>query len=165
VAKLSVVFAGLTLILMAACQSRVEVEVEPTVDVAAEMAAVEVVLDSYVASVETEDIELYAKNVAHDTAMVNFGGFGEPIVGRGALKQLMERQNEALSETDISVSDLAIHVGEDGKLAWATCLWDLKAVMGENPIELPIRCTWVLEKRGARWVIAHFHKSMAAPTG
>ena len=71
----------------------------------------------------------------------------------------------AAVKTNVSVSDLAIHVGKHGKLAWATCLWDLNAVMGENPIQLPIRCTWVLEKRGARWVIVHFHKSMAAPTG
>ena len=130
-------------------------------DIEAEKAAVKTVLEQYVTSVETEDMELYAENVAHDTEMVNFGGFGDPIVGWDALKKVMEGQNEALSETKITVSDLVIHVSETGTLAWATCLWNLKAIMGESPMELPIRCTWVLEKRDTKWLIVHFHKSMA----
>jgi uncharacterized protein (TIGR02246 family) len=135
---------------------------QPAVDIEAETAAINALLVEYVKSVETEDIELYAKLVAHDTAMVNFGGFGRPIVGWDALKKVMEGQNEMLSETKIAVSGLQIHISADGKLAWATCLWDLKAMMAENPVELPIRCTWVLEKSEAGWMIVHFHKSMPA---
>jgi ketosteroid isomerase-like protein len=56
---------------------------------------------------------------------------------------------------------MKIHVSEDGKLGWATCLWDLTAKMGEPPLSLPVRCTWVLEKRKGEWVIVHFHKSVA----
>ena len=132
------------------------------VDTAAETAAVSAVLDSYVKSVLDEDMATYSKNVAHDAAMVNFGGFGDPINGWAALEDVMEQQNAALSETHIDVSDLMIHVSPDGQLAWATCLWTLEAVMGEDPIALPLRCTWVLEKREGTWVIVHFHKSMAA---
>ena len=132
------------------------------VDLKAETAAVRTVLDEYVKSVETEDMELYAKLVTHDTAAVHFGGFGSPIVGWDALKQVMEAQNEMLSETTIEVSDLQIHVSGDGKFAWARCLWNLKAMMAENAVELPIRCTWVLQKTGASWTIVHFHKSMPA---
>jgi uncharacterized protein (TIGR02246 family) len=130
-------------------------------DIEAEKAAVKAVLDQYVTSVENEDMNTYAQLVVHDSEMMNFGGFGDPIVGWDALKEVMEGQNEALSETEITVSDMAIHVSEMGNLAWATCLWNLKAIMGENPIELPIRCTWVLEKRDSKWLIVHFHKSMA----
>lgn len=149
-----VLFLGAALLLVAGCQPQVNIE--------AEKAHVKAVLDAYVTSVEAEDMELYAKNVAHDPEMVNFGGFGDPIIGWDALKKVMEGQNEALSQTKITVSDLAIHVAGDGNLAWATCLWDLRAMMGENPIQLPIRCTWVLEKREDQWTIVHFHKSMAA---
>lgn len=131
------------------------------VDIEAEKAQIKEVLDIYVKSVEEEDMELYAQNVAHDPEMVNYGGFGDPIIGWDALKKVMEGQNEALSETKITVSDLKIHLSEDGKFGWATCLWDLKAIMGENPIELPVRCTWILEKKENRWIIIHFHKSMA----
>jgi ketosteroid isomerase-like protein len=130
-------------------------------DIEAEKAAVKTVLDQYVTSVENEDMNTYGQFVAHDDKMMNFGGFGDPIVGWDALKEVMEGQNEALSETEITVSDMVIHVSEMGNLAWATCLWNLKAIMGENPIELPIRCTWVLEKRDTKWLIVHFHKSMA----
>jgi uncharacterized protein (TIGR02246 family) len=135
---------------------------KPSVDIEAETAAVNAVLDEYVKSVETENMEAYAKLVAHDSAMVNFGGFGKPIAGWDALKKVMEGQNGMLSETNIEVSGLQIRVCADGKLAWATCLWDLKAMMAENLVELPIRCTWVLEKREAGWIIVHFHKSMPA---
>jgi uncharacterized protein (TIGR02246 family) len=130
-------------------------------DIQAEKAAVKTILDQYVTSVENEDMDTYAKLVAHDAEMMNFGAFGGPIVGWEALNEVMKGQNQALSETKITVSDLAIHVSEDGKLAWATCLWNLKAMMGENPVELPVRCTWVLEKRNNQWQIVHFHKSMA----
>jgi uncharacterized protein (TIGR02246 family) len=133
----------------------------PAVDVAAEKALIKSVLDNYVASIEKEDIDLYAKCVAQDADMVNFGAMGEPIVGLEALKKGIEDQNAALSDTKISVADTKIHVSEDGKLGWATYLWDLTAKMGENPLSLPVRCTWVLEKRQGAWVVVHFHKSVA----
>ena len=145
---------GLVFLAISACTAPVDIE--------AEKAAITTVLNNYVKSVETEDMDFYASIVAHDTAMVNFGGFGAPIVGWDALKTVMEGQNETLSETKIEVSDVHIHVSGDGKSAWATCLWTLKAVMGESLIALPVRCTWVLEKSDNLWIITHFHKSMAA---
>lgn len=135
---------------------------EQKADIEAEKMAIETILDDYVASIENEDMDLYAATVADDPEMVNYGGFGGPIIGWDALKEVIENQNASLSETEIEVSNPAIHVSETGKFAWATCLWNLKAMMGENPVELPIRCTWILEKRENGWVIVHFHKSMAA---
>ena len=151
--KYCVLITGCALVALSVCA-------QPKIDVGVEKAAVKTLLDEYVKSVETENMELYAKLVAHDTAMVNFGGFGKPIIGWGALKIVMEGQNEMLSDTKIEVSGLQIHVSTDGKFAWATCLWSLKAMMAENPVELPIRCTWVMEKHATGWVIVHFHKSM-----
>ncbi len=133
----------------------------PAVDIEAEKGQIQSVLSNYVASVENEDLDLYAKCLAHDADMVNFGSMGEPIVGWEALQKVMEDQNAALAETKITVAGTKIYVSEDGKLAWATCLWDFGAKMAESPVLLPVRCTWVLEKREGRWVIIHFHKSMA----
>jgi ketosteroid isomerase-like protein len=152
--KASVLVVLLAFAIVLSCEQKADIE--------AERVAVKAVLVDYVASIEDEDMELYAENVAHDPEMVNYGGFGDPIIGWDALKEVMDNQNAQLSETEISVNDMAIHVSETGKLAWATCLWKLNAMMGENPIELPIRCTWILEKRDTGWVIVHFHKSMAA---
>jgi len=151
--KYVILLAALVILAMSACQP-------PAIDVKAETAAVKTVLEEYVKSIETEDMEAYAKLVVHDTTMVNFGGFGRPIIGWDALSKVMEGQNEMLADTKIEVSNMQIHISADGKLAWATCLWNLKAMMAENKVELPIRCTWVLEKKDAGWVIVHFHKSM-----
>lgn len=130
-------------------------------EIEAEKANIKAVLDEYVASIEDEEMDLYARVVAHDPQMVNFGVFGDPILGWDALKKMRGEQNAAMSETKIIISDLAIHIPEIGKLAWATSLWKLKAVMNGNPIELHIRCTWILERRTDGWVIIHFHKSIA----
>ena len=135
---------------------------KPPVDIEAETNAVKSVLDEYVKSVETEDMSLYESLVCQDTTRIYFGGFGTPILGWNALKKVMEGQNEMLSDTKIGVSDLKIHISGDGKTAWATSLWELKAKMAGNPITLPIRCTWVLGRDDKGWRIVHFHKSMPA---
>ena len=46
------------------------------------------------------------------------------------------------------------------RFAWATNRWNFIARLGDQVIELPLRCTCVLEKREAGWVIARFHKSV-----
>lgn len=148
--------SGVALLTLAACAG------QPVVDVKAEISAISTLLDEYTKSVETENMELYAALVVHDTTMVNFGGFGKPIVGWDGLKKTMEGQNELLSDTRITVSDLNIQISGDGKTAWARCLWTLRAKMAENPVELPIRCTWIFGKDENGWKIVHFHKSMPA---
>jgi len=130
-------------------------------DPAADRAAIQAVLDTYITSIENEDIELYASIFVHDPEMVNFGsGAGDRIVGWEALRQAIEAQNAALSGTTIAQSDVTINVSPDGQFAWATSLWDFKATMGEQAIALPVRCSWILEKRGTNWHIVHFHKSV-----
>jgi len=144
------------ILLLFACQQKTVVDVE------AEKAAVAGVLDNYVKSIIDEDMDLYGQVVAHDADMVNFGAFGDPIIGWEALKTVIAGQNEMLSGTSIDVSDVNIHIGPNGVIAWATSLWGLKAMAGENEMNLSVRCTWVLEKRDSGWVIVHFHKSIAA---
>ena len=162
--KASITLIVLATVVTVGCQQKVEIRKEESmeVNVEAEKTEIKALLENYVRSVEDEDIDLYAQSVAHNTDMVNFGAFGDPIVGWVALKKVMDDQNAALSQTKIGTNDLAIHLCESGKLAWATCLWDFKAVMGENPVQLPVRCTWAFEKREKGWVVAHFHKSIAA---
>jgi len=162
--KASITLIVLATVVTVGCQQEVEIKTEESMEVNVETEKTEIkaLLENYVRSVEDEDMDLYTQSVAHDTDMVNFGAFGDPIVGWGALRKVMEDQNAALSQTKIGTNDLAIHLCESGKLAWATCLWDFKAVMGESPVQLPVRCTWVLEKRDENWTVAHFHKSIAA---
>lgn len=134
----------------------------PPVDIAAEKAAVSSVLTAYVASVEAEDMEAYAANMMLDSTMVNFGAFGPPIIGWNGLQEVMKGQNESLTDIKIGVRDLNITVAPSGDFAWATSLWTFKGDMGGTPVEMPVRCTWVLQKHQGKWTIAHFHKSIAA---
>ena len=124
-------------------------------------AAIQTTLRNYIASIENENLDSYSPNMAHDTAMVNFGVFGPPIAGWAALTEVIAAQNEALAQTKIAVTDQHIHIAPSGQFAWATCLWDFQTTMGETPVALPVRCTWILEKRNNQWVIVHFHKSLA----
>ena len=120
------------------------------------------VLDQYVQSVVREDMEEYAKHVFHDPEMVNFGAFGAPIAGWDALRGVMEGQNAGIDSIGIDQSMVQIHVLPGGMNAWATSLWRFTAKAGQNALDLPVRCTWVLEKRGGAWLVVHFHKSIAA---
>ena len=120
------------------------------------------VLDQYVSSVMREDTEEYARHVAHDPDMVSFGAFGVPIVGWDALRGVIEGQNAGLDSILIDQSQVKIHVLPGGMNAWATSLWGFRAKAGQNAIDLPVRCTWILEKREGSWLVVHFHKSIAA---
>jgi ketosteroid isomerase-like protein len=150
--RLILILLGTGLVLIAACQSKVNQE--------AEKQKIKAVLDSYITSIETEDIDLYGKILAHDQDMVNFGTSEPPIVGWDFLKKIIEDQNAALSQTKITASDLIIHISKDGNFAWATDLWIFNAMAGNQQLQIPVRCTWILEKRNNQWVIIHFHKSV-----
>lgn len=151
----SIIFSITAMIIIMGCQKEV--------DIAAERLAIKSILDSYIVSIEKEDIELYGKIFDHDPDMVNFGtGANERIVGWDALKKVIEAQNAALSDTKITQSDVAINVSADGKLAYVTSLWNFKATMDSQVMQLPVRCSWILEKQGNDWKIIHFHKSVGA---
>ena len=93
------------------------------VNIGTEKIAVKSALDNYITSVENADIELYARTVANDSDMVNFGtSAGDRVVGWNTLKEVMTAQNAALSGTKISVSDVTINISPDEQFAWATLL-------------------------------------------
>ncbi len=75
----------------------------------------------------------------------------------------MLAQNAALHDIHIDVSAETIHVSPGGDTAWATNQWIFNARMGDQALALPLRCTWILEKRDERWIIVHFHKSAGIP--
>lgn len=59
--------------------------------------------------------------------------------------------------TRYSFSDMKVKV--DGKTAWATFKYSLAADMGTRKIQSGGLGTAVLEKRGGRWQIVHWHSS------
>jgi len=134
----------------------------PEVDLSKTEGEVQALLDQYVDSVQREDLGAYGDLVAHDPSMVNFGAFGTPIVGWDALLQVMEGQNAGLDSIRIDQSDVFVHVLPSGGEAWATSLWRFRAKSGEIQLDLPVRCSWQIERRDGRWLVTHFHKSIAA---
>jgi ketosteroid isomerase-like protein len=129
-------------------------------DVATEKAAVKTALGNWIASVERKDMGLLPRTVVHDPDAVWIGaGAEEFLAGWEALEQAMQAQNAALTDIHVTASDETLHISPEGRFAWATNRWTFTARLGDQAIELPLRCTWVLEKREAGWVIAHFHKS------
>jgi hypothetical protein len=126
-----------------------------------EKAAVRSALGDYIRSVENEDLRLYGRVVEKDPRTVNFGTDAtERIVGWEALKKVIQGQFDALSDTKITARNVTVNIAPGGRFAWATSMWDFRAKMGEQALALPVRCSWVLEKKGKRWVIVHFHKSV-----
>jgi ketosteroid isomerase-like protein len=151
----SIIITIIILTILMGCQKAVDIEVEKS--------AIKSVLTDYLVSIENEDIELYGKIFVHDPDMVNFGtGANERIVGWDALKKVIEAQNDAISETKITQSNITINLSNEGQFAWATSLWDFKSKMGDQVMQLPVRCSWILEKTGNEWKIIHFHKSVGA---
>lgn len=137
-------------------------QAQAKVNLEAEQAAVKTVLDDYVKSIVQEDMALYGRILSHDTTVVHFGTSGDPIQGWKALEPLIEAQNAALSNTAIDVTDTRIRFSPSGDFAWATSLWRFRATAGDTALDLPVRCTWILEKQKDDWVIVHFHKSVAS---
>jgi ketosteroid isomerase-like protein len=132
-----------------------------TTNLEAEKFAIKTILEKYITSVENADIEMYAQNIVHDPNMVNFGtDASDHLVGWNALKKAIEAQNVALSGTKIIASEVTVNISPDARFAWATSLWDFKAMMAGQAIEVPVRCTWILEKKEYGWAIVHFHKSV-----
>jgi uncharacterized protein (TIGR02246 family) len=149
------IFFTITILTFMGCQEAVNTE--------AEKSEIKTVLDKYIFSIENEDIEAYGSIFVHDPDMINFGtGANERIVGWDALKKAIQAQNAAISGTEIIQSDITVNLSNDGKFAWATSLWDFKSTMGEQVMQLPVRCSWILEKFDDEWKIVHFHKSVGA---
>jgi len=130
------------------------------IDLVAEKDAVKAALEDLITGVENKDMRLLPNTVAHEADRVWIGaGANDWLVGWEALEQAMLAQNTALDDIRITVGEETIHLAPDEQFAWATNRWNFAARLGEQALELPLRCTWILEKRAAGWVIVHFHKS------
>lgn len=125
-----------------------------------EREAIRSAMQAWIASVEGKDMKLLPAIVTHDPDIVWIGSsVNDWIVGWEGLNLAMQAQNAALDDIRISVSEETLHIHPEARFAWATNRWVFKAMAGGQQIELPLRCTWILEKREAGWVIVHFHKS------
>ena len=152
--NLIVLVVGLAFLVVSACTPKVDIEAEKT--------QVKTVVDQLEQFLETEDMELFSKIMAHDTDMVIFGtDAGERMVGWEALKEMIQKQNASYENTKITVKDQVIKVNKSGNTAWFSEIadWVLEA-QGEQINLQGSRFTGVLEKRNGDWIIVQMHASI-----
>ena len=91
---------SLAFILLFSCQQQEKINIQD------EKASVKKTLDSYVKSIVDEDMNLYSEIVSQDSSMINVGGSVNLswIEGWEQLKEVMNGQNDAFSETEIDVT-------------------------------------------------------------
>ena len=122
------------------------------------------VLTKWIEAIEGRELGMLPEVVAMDTNLIWIGtAVNEWVSGYRQLEQVMQAQNDALLDIQIDVSEESIHTYPQVNLAWATNRWVYHARAGEEELVLPLRCTWILEKRAQGWRIVHFHKSVGMP--
>jgi uncharacterized protein (TIGR02246 family) len=132
------------------------------VDLNAEKSNVKSVVDQFIQALETENIELFAKIMAHDPDMVNFGtDAAERWVGWQELKESVEKQFASFDKTKLTVKDQVIKLNSSGNTAWFSEVVDWDVSVQDEPIHIEgSRITGVLEKQNGNWVCVQFHTSV-----
>ncbi|MGD9346465.1 MAG: SgcJ/EcaC family oxidoreductase [Candidatus Aminicenantes bacterium] len=144
------------------CQQGEEVTEEPAVDLEAEKANVQAVLNQYVEAWENLDIELFSKVFSHDDDIVIFSASpNKRYVGWEVFREDVQKSFHEMTSVEISFRDISIEVHASGNIAWLSCLEDWDFVYQGQPVsDEGARVTWILEKRNGQWVIIHAHWSM-----
>jgi hypothetical protein len=152
--KNSILFFGIFLLTMSGCNQRVDIKAARTES--------KKVVNQMIQAIETEDMDLFSKIIAHDADMVNFGtDAAERWVGWDSLKESVKKQFASFEKTKLTVKDQVIKVNPSGNVAWFSEVvdWDIVAQAQPTHIE-GSRITGVLEKRNGNWVIVQFHISV-----
>jgi ketosteroid isomerase-like protein len=132
------------------------------VDLEAEKAAVNAVINQNLQMVITKDMDLMSKIYAHDDDMVFIGtDSAEYMVGWETIKKVMQKQFAGPETVNFSTRDKVIKVHDSGLVAWASMIvdWNVK-VQGQAMRLEGIRSTSVFEKRNGNWVFVQAHVSV-----
>jgi hypothetical protein len=144
------------ILLFAGCTQKQQADIE------AEKPKVKGVVDGLTKTLETEDVQLFDKIVAHDTDMINFGtDAAERWVGYETLREAVRKQFDAFKNARLTVREQVIKVHKSGEVAWFSEIVDWNVIAMGDTIEIKdSRFTGVLEKRDSNWVIVQFHASI-----
>ncbi len=147
---------GTVLLIISSCTQKIDIE--------AEKAKVNKVLDQVIQVMETEDMDLLSDLFAHDPNMVCIGtDAGEWITGWEALKTVMQEQFAATENSKLAVKDRIIKVHDSGKVAWFAEIIDWNMISEGKKIKMEgLRGTGVLVKQNANWVVIQLHYSLPA---
>ena len=124
-------------------------------------AAVLAVLDAFGVAYGRRDLDAIMALFIADADLTLFGtGADERRMGSGEVRSQIQRdfdQSEAISITWGWRTVAAM-----GNVAWVAAEADAHARVDGREFHLPLRFTWVCERRGASWLVAHVH--LSSPT-
>jgi len=145
------------------CQEQGEEIVEkPAVDIAAEKANVQAVLDNYAKAWEASDFELFSNVFSRDSDLVVFSAVpSKAYIGWGTFQEDIQETFAESESVEITFRDVVINVHGSGDLAWVTCHEDWKLMHQDQLVsDEGARMTWILEKQDGQWVVIHAHWSL-----
>ena len=125
-------------------------------------AEVEAAIERFFLSMDTQDVELMERLVAHDDDMVHIGtDTGEIWRGWGDLRAATVEQFEGLEHYKAEIRDLQITLSASGKVAWYSHLLDARIKSNGSEREWKgARFTGVFEHRKGKWVMVQTHVSL-----
>lgn len=134
------------------------------VDRAAELVAIEEVLEAYVLANENQDFNLAENIWAPDSDIILYGtDSDERLMGWTNIRAAIKTQFSHIEETYISVSNQFIKLSEDGNTAWFAETLNYNFVYnGEARSYRGMRFTGVLVKIEGHWRFAQAHLSLPA---
>lgn len=138
-----------------------------TVDITAEKAAVENVLEKYVMANENQDFSLIEQIWASDDDIMLLGtDSDEKYKGWKQIKNAIRHQFSQFEDTYISVLDQAINVNANGNTAWFSEILNYNFIHQGKAMSFEgIRFTGVLEKREGQWKLVQGHLSIPVEEG
>ena len=123
-------------------------------------AAVKAVLDQLAEVYVTRDVGLLRAVFAPDPDLVMYSpGASERFVGISEIQAKAERDWSRSEAASLAYRRTSVSAA--GSVAWAATDADFTVRAGGQETTLPVHITFVLEKRGDRWLIVHAHYSFA----
>lgn len=126
-------------------------------------ADVESVIQQFFRAMDTQDMALMERIVAHDADLVHIGtDDGEIWRGGEDLWTATETQFENLEYYKASIRDLTVNLARSGAVAWYFHLLDAR-IKSAGKAEVRwdgARFTGVVERRNGRWVMVQTHVSL-----
>lgn len=117
------------------------------------------VLNKLIEGYNQRDIEGLLTLYASDPDMVTIGtGIDEKRIGLAERRIQLERDFSQVEE--ISVEIIWYSVSAAGSVAWVTSDVIARGKVNEKETSVPMRATFVLEKRSDKWLIMHSHISI-----
>jgi ketosteroid isomerase-like protein len=123
--------------------------------------AVKAVLDKIAQAYASRDLDLLRSTVASDADVIMYGtGADEKRVGLAEIELQAQRDWSQTESSEVRYGWMSISAA--GNVAWAATDATFELTAGAEALSLPARITFVLERRGDRWLMVQSHFSFAA---